>query len=255
MNLHKPLTTASCEIVPDAVFKNVQLLNDGASAGFKNMERDLELLKSVAEGKTSECFRLYAWQPWCVSLGAHQKESDIDTELCFKNRFDVVRRPTGGRAVLHSDEITYSAVLKITSERTTHDIYKLIHEMLLKAFNPLVNYGLDFKKTQPDFKDMYKNSESSAICFTSSARHEITFKNRKVVGSAQRVFGDVVLQHGSILLGAGHERLADVLKTSDEKRSVLKEKILHSSATLSEIAGRKISYGECAKAIASTFKK
>jgi lipoate-protein ligase A len=74
------------------------------------------------------------------------------------------------------------------------------------------------------------------------------------VGSAQRVFGEYILQHGSILLGAGHERLAEVLKTTDEKKILLKENLLQSSATLSEIASRRISYGECAAAIENVFK-
>ncbi len=256
MNTHTIPTNFEPEIVPaPPLFKNVKFSNDGENTGFKNMECDCDLLKEVAAGNSPEVFRLYAWQPWCVSLGAHQKESDIDGELCIKNGFDIVKRPTGGRAVLHADEITYSVVLKKTHERTVHEIYREIHEMLLKALNPLCNYQLDFKKTQTDFKEIYKNVESSAICFTSSARHEITFKNRKVVGSAQRVFGDVVLQHGSILLGAGHERLADVLKTTDENRKVLKEDLLQKSATLSEIAGREITYDECAAAIGNVFKK
>lgn len=255
MNAHNITTNFKPEIVPaPPLFKNAVLINDGENTGFKNMARDIELLKEVAEGRSPEVFRLYAWQPWCVSLGAHQKDSDLDEETCFKNGFDIVKRPTGGRAVLHADEITYSAVLKITPERTIHDIYRIIHELLLKALNPLVNYQLEFQKTQADFKSIYQNSDSSAICFTSSARHEITFKNRKVVGSAQRVFGAVVLQHGSILLGAGHERLADILKTADEKRKVLKENLLQSSATLSQIAGQKISYENCAEAIEKTFK-
>jgi lipoate-protein ligase A len=254
MNLHNPLTTASRELVPESIFKNAIFHNDGAATGFKNMARDVELLKNVSEGKSDEIFRLYAWQPWCVSLGAHQKSSDIDEEACFKNGFDIVKRPTGGRAVLHADEITYSAVVKITPERTIHDIYRIIHEMLLKALNPLVNFQLEFQKSQTDFKSIYKNSESSAICFTSSARYEITFKNRKVVGSAQRVFGEYVLQHGSILLGAGHEQLADVLKIDNEKKVVLKEKILASSATFSDVAGRRISYDDCSEAIGKVLK-
>ncbi|MES2767206.1 MAG: lipoate--protein ligase family protein [Bacteroidota bacterium] len=254
MDTHNLTTNFEPETLPLLNFKSIEFINDGICDGFKNMERDGELLKEAAAGNSPEVFRLYAWQPWCVSLGAHQDPSDIDTEECFKNGFDIVKRPTGGRAVLHADEITYSAVLKITPQRTIHDIYRIIHELLLKALNPLVNFELDFKKAQADFKSIYKDSDSSAICFTSSARHEITFKNRKVVGSAQRVFGDVVLQHGSILLGAGHERLADVLKTTDEKRIVLKGNLLQKSATLSDIAGRKITYGECADAIEKVFK-
>ncbi|HYF02906.1 MAG TPA: lipoate--protein ligase family protein [Patescibacteria group bacterium] len=233
---------------------SLRLLKSGVHSGAYNMARDLRLLKEVSEGHSPEIFCLYTWHPWCVSLGAHQKDSDIDEKACFENGFDIVRRPTGGRAVLHADEITYSAVLKITKERTSHDIYRIIHELLLKALNPLCNNALDFKKAQTDFKNVYRNSESSAVCFTSSARYEVTFQNRKVVGSAQRVFGDYVLQHGSILLGAGHERLAEVLKAPEEQRKLLKQKILTSSATLSDVAGRRILYEECATAIENVFK-
>lgn len=229
-----------------------EFIDSGAHAGDENMRIDLERTGAVSRGEAAPMFRIYSWKPWCVSLGYNQKEDAIDKNELDKFGFDLTRRPTGGRAVLHADELTYSVVTKVRVGLDQHKIYKLIHEILLSAFKKMNPKSLGFTKSQANFREFYKTSDSSVSCFASAARYEIEYEGRKVVGSAQRLFGGALLQHGSILLDAGHELLADVSYTkSPEAKEKIKKSILAASATLSEVCKRKITREETAAAVKS----
>ncbi len=229
-----------------------EFIDTGDLVGDENMRIDLERTRALSRGEEAPMFRIYSWKPWCVSLGYNQKEDSIDKSELEKFGFDLTRRPTGGRAVLHADELTYSVVTKVRVGLDQHKIYKLIHEILLSAFEKLNPKNLGFTKSQANFRDFYKTSDSSVSCFASAARYEIEHKGRKVVGSAQRLFGGTLLQHGSILLDSGHEFLADVSSTkSPEVKERIKKSILAASATLSEACERKITREEAAKAVES----
>lgn len=232
-----------------------EVLETGFNDGQYNMDFDFNRTIELTKNKTIPMFRLYGWQPWTVSLGFNQKEADIDKSLLEKNGFDLVRRPTGGRAVLHANEITYSVVTKLPKNYSPQDIYKDIHILLMEGLKKLNPMGLEFEKSQPDFKEFYNKEPGLSIsCFASSARYEIEYQGRKVVGSAQRLFGDVLLQHGSIILDRGHEQLADVSVVKDEdKRNKLRNYILNHSATLSEVCNRKITYHEASTSLLSVF--
>jgi lipoate-protein ligase A len=222
--------------------------------GEYNMDFDYQRTMNCAAGRGKSMFRLYGWNPWTVSLGANQKEGDIDPHACAEKGFGIVRRPTGGRAVLHADELTYSVVMPVPEGQTVHDIYHRVHEILVEAFRAL-GCELEFEKTQADLRRHYRESGMAAACFASSARYEIEWQGRKIVGSAQRRFGDTLLQHGSILLGPGHEQLAEVVAGKGERsRMVLKQFMQTHSATLSEAAGRKIGFEEARKAVIEILK-
>ena len=236
-----------------------EFINSGFSTGKENMDFDMQRTNDCSKGIEKPMFRLYGWKPWAVSLGANQKESDINYEECQKRGIDLVKRPTGGRAVLHAHELTYSVVLKLPENTTVHDIYKQIHEVLLEGLN---NIGfkngiqLQFEKSQPNFKDFYESSDMSVSCFASSARYEIAYEGRKIVGSAQRLFGTTLLQHGSILLGDGHEQLAYLANTnSTSKQEALLKYIKGHSATIEELAGREISFEEAAESVRGLILK
>jgi lipoate-protein ligase A len=233
-----------------------ELIDTGFSNGDFNMAFDYERALLVEKGDSLPMFRLYGWDPWSVSLGANQKEDEIDPELCREHGFTIVRRPTGGRAVLHADELTYSIVMKLTDKLTIHDIYREIHKILLDS---LLNAGcrdLDFVKSQPDFNEFYKTSDKSMSCFASSARYEISYKGRKLIGSAQRVIGSTLLQHGSILLDAGHEQIANVARVkSEENRNALLKYIVNHSSTATEAASKKITFQEARNEIVNILTK
>ena len=232
-----------------------EFIDTGFSSGEYNMDFDTCRTNEVAEGNALPMFRVYGWKPWAVSLGYNQKDDEIDKEKCELKGFDLVRRPTGGRAVLHANELTYSVVVNLPEGKTVHDVYKEIHTILLKAFISLGCKNIGFQKAQTDFREHYKSSGMSVSCFTSSARYEIEYEGRKVVGSAQRLFGKTLLQHGSILLTKGHEQIADVIRAKSESdREKLAEYLSNHSATLKESAGREISFNECREAIYQIIK-
>ncbi len=233
-----------------------EFIRDGFNRGDYNMRADEERAKAVAENRAKPAFRIYGWKPWCVSLGRHQKEDSIDRERLEANGFDITRRPTGGRAVLHADELTYSVVLKLPAAFSAADVYRAVHIILLKAMRLIGIEEAEFQKSKVNLGEFYKKEpEMSVSCFASAARYEIEWRGKKIVGSAQRLYGDVLLQHGSIPLGRGFERLADAAKADSEaKRKALKEYILSKSACLSEARGSKVEFDEFALAIEKVLK-
>ena len=187
-------------------------IDSGEQTGPFNMAFDESLARDLAACEGSPSLRLFRWRPWAISVGYNQAVEDLDAARCAADGIDIVRRPTGGRAILHAEELTYSVVMP-SGRKSVLEVYNEISAALVRG---LALYGVDvaLEKSQPDFAEEYRSS-SSIPCFTSSARYEIEWRGRKLVGSAQRRFsgpaGDVVLQHGSILCGDAHLRLADYL--------------------------------------------
>jgi lipoyl(octanoyl) transferase len=232
-----------------------EFINTGYNTGEYNMKFDSEKSINVSDGIDLPVFRVYAWNPWSVSLGANQKESDINLDECQKKGITLVRRPTGGRAVLHANEITYSVVTRIPLNSSPQDLYREIHHVIINALNKLGSISLDFEKSQPDFRKLYKSEASSISCFASSARYEVEKDGKKVIGSAQRVINGTLLQHGSILLGKGYELLSEVsnISTPELKRQIMDITLKH-SITLEEILNRPVSFDEVADCFYRTLK-
>ncbi|MDZ4746818.1 MAG: lipoate--protein ligase family protein [bacterium] len=216
-------------------------------SGDENMRRDLALVATAR--KIPSVMRLYTWDPWCVSLGHNQQESVIDDRLLREQGWDLVRRPTGGRAVLHAEELTYCIAVPQAEGVKPRDVYERIHEQLLSALQTLVP-TLSFEHTPTDLRHHYATAGAAAVsCFTSSARSEIMFNGLKVVGSAQRTIDGVILQHGSILTGAAHMQIVNVLAASEAERQSITTDLQKSAVSLSEAAGRIITAEEVAAAI------
>lgn len=242
----------------------------GALSGEENMKRDEELARMYLDDSmdsSTYTLRLYTWNPWTISLGANQKITDIDEELCRQFGFGIVRRLTGGRAVLHANELTYSITCALGQQDSIHLIYKRIHEAILQGLYQLRLPDIEqlsFEKSQPKFSELYKQEPVSTVaCFASSARYEIMVHGKKVVGSAQRVLREAktdnqtsmaLLQHGSILIGNGHEQLSEVTAGLDNAGRIrLREFIQSKSATLQEVSGREVLISEVANVLAESF--
>ena len=218
--------------------------------GHGNMERDLELYEMIRSGKETTVFRTYDWNPWTVSLGKHQKADKIEVEKIKKRGYDLVWRPTGGRAVLHAQELTY-CVAKRTNDPQA--LYAAVHEFLRKRLMTVSRF-LDYEQAPTDLNTHYlSNAVLGQVCFTSSARSELMAHNRKLVGSAQRVFEGVVLQHGSILIGDAHAGIAEFLAENITQEKSLKKRILAASISLTELAGKEITADDVRKAIGNEF--
>jgi lipoyl(octanoyl) transferase len=229
---------------------NFEVLDTGAHDGTWNMAFDVERAEALDRGDAGPMLRVYTWNPWCISLGRHQDIADIDQEAVQAAGYEIVRRPTGGRAILHAEELTYSVVMP-SEGRSIMEVYKEISEALTAGLRTLAP-DIAIAKSQPDFQKLYKEP-GSIPCFSSSARYEIEFDSRKVVGSAQRRIGSAVLQHGSILIGGAHLALADFLAVDDEVREQLRQDMLRHTITLNEIAGRPLDATDVAKAVIGGF--
>ena len=222
------------------------------------MEYDERLAQSLLSSEGPCIVRLYGWKPPAISLGWHQDAGEIDAEKCRRAGIDVVRRPTGGRAILHSDEVTYSVVM-IASQKSVLSVYQQISEALVYGLRSL---GADvaLEKSQPHFPSLYRSS-SSVACFASAARYEIHIAGRKLVGSAQRRFArsngeEVVLQHGSILLGPDHLRMVDFLKSlRDDQRERLKSELKAKTIDLTSALGKRVEYSDVVPVLKKGFEE
>ena len=227
-----------------------EYIDTGARSGAENMAFDVERAEALDRGEADPMLRVYTWDPWCISLGRHQDVGDIDVERVRNAGYHLVRRPTGGRAILHAEELTYCVVMH-SEGRSIMDVYRRISEALTLGLRKLVP-EIGIAKSQPDFQKLYKEP-GSIPCFSSSARYEIEYDGRKVVGSAQRRIGSTVLQHGSILIGEAHLALADFLAVEEEVREQLRLDMQRHTVTLSEIAGRCVGTAEVAAAVRKGF--
>ena len=163
--------------------------------GAENMQIDNNLLENAVKNNLKEpIFRLYGWKPACVSLGRNQKCDFIDENFLKKNNIDIVRRLTGGRALLHDDEITYSFICPESYLKNGFNVvnsYKEISRILINAFKK-INIELDFGGVKKPMKH-------PDYCMMVSTGADLCFHNRKLIGSAQFRKEGYILQHGSIL--------------------------------------------------------
>jgi lipoate-protein ligase A len=192
-----------------------RLIRDGALPGARNMARDVAMLEAVAHGEAPPTLRLYGWDPPCLSLGRHQGLEAADLAFCRANGIDVVRRPTGGRALLHHLELTYAVVAPLGEgplPRPLQDAYRRICEPLVAACRSL---GIAAELTPGEVNLQLPSPATTIPCFEAPAGGEVVVGGRKLIGSAMRAHGGAVLQHGAILLDwdgrlqAGSMGLAD----------------------------------------------
>jgi lipoate-protein ligase A len=222
------------------------------NTGTFNMDYDLNLVQNFSG---SPILRIYQWNPYCISLGANQDFNSINYQKVSSDGIDIVKRPTGGRAILHAEELTYSVVFPISNEYSPKKIYR---EINLALKNGLMNYNstldkIDLENNQPHFPSFYKK-EKSNLCFAVSAMNELNFNGKKVVGSAQRKMGDVILQHGSILCGKFHKNIISYLNLASDKIEEIKNEIEHTTTELETILDEKSNYARLAQSIKKGFE-
>ena len=201
-----------------------RFLDTGARSGKFNMDLDLQLAQELYEGRHGPTLRLYQWEPYCISLGKHQKNNEINAKKCEEDGIDIVWRPTGGRAVLHAEELTYSLVLPL--ELGAEYVSSRISRALVKAMTLL---GVEAAiETHPANLKSWYLQPTSTLCFSSSTRNELQVRGRKLIGSAQRILDGVILQHGSILIGPSHMRIVEYLNldpsTKEDMATILRDK-------------------------------
>lgn len=197
----------------------MKYINYQVLTGQENMCIDSDLLDSAIENKLDyPIFRLYAWKPACVSLGRNQKDDFLDRSFLKENNIDVVRRLTGGRALLHADEITYSFIcptLYLKNGEHVVSSYKEISRILIGKFKT-IGIDLDFGSNKP-IKTGFD------YCMLISTGADLCYHGKKLIGSAQCRKQGYILQHGSILYDYDKALLEKIFKepvSTDEITSI-----------------------------------
>ena len=227
-----------------------RLVKTEPANGAWNMAVDEAILEAVAARLAPATLRLYAWEPACLSLGRAQLFSDVDTSLIQSAGVDLVRRITGGRAILHADELTYSITAPGAEPRVAGDIptsYKLLSAGLLQALQLLgANATNSHHATQ--------RASAGAVCFEVPSKYEITSGERKLIGSAQVRRRNVVLQHGTLPLTGNIARICELLPfAGPQERTAAAERVRSRACTLATALGRETSWDTAAEALAAGF--
>ncbi len=232
---------------------NWRLIRSESSSGAWNMALDEALLKSTASKNTPPTLRLYSWEPAALSLGFAQSHIDVDFSLLRNKGWDLVRRPTGGRAILHIDELTYSVTAPIDEPILAGnllDSYRIISRALLLALKILGVTANGDKEYHTEMTAPIPNP----VCFETPSNYEITTQGKKLIGSAQaRKYGGL-LQHGSLPLYGDLTRITQVLQyESSMERQAGAEKLLAHAVTLENVLGKVISLHTAEEAFIEGF--
>ena len=231
-----------------------RLLLSPAATGRENMAVDEAILDLATRRETPPTLRLYAWDPPCLSLGRGQPLAHVDMVRLEAEGWDWIRRPTGGRAILHTDELTYAVAGPIDHpalDGGVLDSYRRLSAGLVR--------GLELLGVQPDPPVETRLDESARrqpVCFEVPSAYEITVGGRKLIGSAQVRRRSGVLQHGTLPLGGDLTRICRVLRYPDEAaRSAAAERLAAHAVTLEQLLGRRVGWEEAASALAEGFRK
>ncbi len=219
-----------------------------------NMAVDEALLVSVVEGASPPVLRLYAWDPPCLSLGIAQPFADVDETRLRARGWDVVRRPTGGRAILHTDELTYAVLAPMHEPRVQGDVLDAYYRLAQGLLAGLKRLGLPVSLERQ--REAWQRERENPVCFHVPAVYEITVAGKKILGSAQSRKLRGVLQHGTLPLTGDITRILDVLAfPSEEAREIARRRLRERAATLHDLLGREVSWEEAAHALVEGFRQ
>jgi len=183
---------------------NWRFIDSGPNSGAFNMAEDEKLLDQAVTEAAGPVLRFYTWDPPAVSLGRFQiVETAVRAEACTRLGIDIVRRVTGGRAVLHNQELTYSVVARTDNTLFPPEVlgtYRVIAAGLLKGLG-LLGIHAEMVSRSTRHAVLVKKNAKDPSCFSSPSWYEILVKGKKIIGSAQRRVPGAFLQHGSILIG------------------------------------------------------
>lgn len=216
-----------------------RLIVSGPLGPAENMAIDEALLTSISEGDAPPTVRFYGWNPATLSIGYFQKaQEEVDLAALQERGLGFVRRPTGGRAVLHDAELTYSIVVPESYPGvppSVNEAYRMLSEGLVAGFRKL---GLQAEMADASGNDKKAAlaAAGSAACFDSPSWYELVVEGRKVAGSAQVRQKGVILQHGAILLELDADLLFAVLRFPAERiRTRLKAAFLDKAVAINDL--------------------
>jgi len=229
-----------------------RLLVTPPARGAWNMALDESILEHIGRNESAPTLRLYAWEPACLSLGHAQPFADVDTTRLKQHGWEVVRRATGGRAILHTDELTYSVIAPLDEPTVVGSIlesYNRIAQALLMAVKSL-ELPVEMKEGKADH-----DAAPNPVCFEVPSTYEITVDGKKLIGSAQARRKEGVLQHGSLPLTGDLTRICQALVFENESaREDASKRLLERATTVKSALGREISWEAAAQAFVQAFE-
>lgn len=229
---------------------NLQIQQDPPKTGFVLMAEDRDFLERANRAECNPVLRFYQWRVPTLSLGYHQSAAVLDERQIAADRMPWVRRPTGGAAVLHSDELTYAIILPLYDKRmATLNVQELVSRAIAAGLRAVgVDADVD-ERGEP-----LSALPNRTSCFVRTSRWEVTVRGKKLVGSAQRRLANAVLQHGSILTGDDHLRIADYLALDDEQtRKRLRASLRQKATSIRAELGREVDLPLLRAALADSF--
>ena len=243
-----------------------RLIKDSYYTGFMNMAIDEAIMIAHREGLVPPTIRFYQWSPAAVSLGYFQDlQKEIDVDVCKNLGIDVVRRPTGGKAVLHDKELTYSFVIRESHPLVNDSIletYKKISGGMIRGLSYLgitaelvpLREKLKSASSGNEAKPKISHSDIKSICFSVPSQYEVQVEGKKIIGSAQVRKKEIVLQHGSLLIELEKDKLFSVFNfPSAQIRERLKTRF--KATSLEEILKKKINFSELSEILPQGFEE
>ncbi|MEH7124501.1 biotin/lipoate A/B protein ligase family protein [Bacillus sp. JJ1773] len=234
-----------------------RFIDTGAGSPSFNMALDEALLDWNSAGKIPPTIRFYGWNPATLSIGYFQKvDREINMDAVKQHGLGFVRRPTGGRGVLHEHELTYSVIVSEEHPqmpKTVTEAYRVISEGILKGFHHL---GMDayFAVPKTDEERESLKNPRSAVCFDAPSWYELVVEGRKVAGSAQTRQKGVILQHGSILLDIEEDKLFSLFKyPNDRVKERMQRAFKNKAVAINEISQERITLEQAKEAFRIGF--
>jgi len=238
--------------MPSSKSTTWRLILSPPATGAENMALDEAILEAAASGASPPTLRLYAWEPACLSLGYAQPFDDVDHQELQALGWDLVRRPSGGRAILHSDELTYALIAPADNPHfagSVLDSYRHLSKGLAAALSSL---GLK-PEVNAQHRDQYIE-HTSPVCFQVPSAYEITVQGKKLIGSAQVRRRGGVLQHGSLPLEGDITRVCRVLSfASQSERDQAAATLEEQASTVEGLLGKPATWPHAAQAMAEGF--
>ena len=234
-----------------------RLLTTWSIAGHVNMAIDEAIAQQVAEGESPPTVRFYTWNPYTISLGYNQKTKEINYQSCKRDGIGLVRRPTGGRAILHAEELTYAVIFDSTAlffRSKILETYLLIARALVTGVRRL-GIGAELVRSNSDSSTNLTKPASRFLCFSTASAFEIVVEGRKLIGSAQRRWPGVVLQHGSLLLGHAHLNLPYYLNLTTDEQAHWRKELEASTICLKDILQHQPTILDVVEAITAGFEQ
>jgi lipoate-protein ligase A len=227
--------------------RGLKVVEFGCNDAGHNMALDWHLFASCEQDPRDAFVRFYTWCPSALSLGFFECPDAIDHSRAQREGIQIVKRPTGGRVVLHKEDLTYTIVLPRKPGATGSETYIMVSNCIVDG---LISLGA---KVEMARGSPARSASRTKPCFLSAARHEIIHAGRKVVGSAQRMGRNAVLQHGSIPLGRGYLEVVNYLSCGEDEKQSLISDMKAATTCLEDIVGREVEPSTVASALLDAF--